>query len=88
MAYDAARGRTVLFGGFGAVDFGDTWEWDGATWTAVDAGFGPGPLDSFGLSYDTARRRTVLFGGHSGTVGERADTWEWDGATWIRLDAG
>jgi hypothetical protein len=36
MAYDAARGRTVLFGGNGdgrVLD--DTWEWDGARWHRV-----------------------------------------------------
>jgi len=36
MGYDAARGRTVLYGGndgTGVRD--DTWEWDGARWTRV-----------------------------------------------------
>ena len=35
MAYDAARGRVVLFGGTsdGAAGLDDTWEWDGSTWT-------------------------------------------------------
>jgi hypothetical protein len=34
MAYDAARGRVVLFGGwtFDGTPLGDTWTWDGATW--------------------------------------------------------
>ena len=35
MAYDAARGRVVLFGGaneYDVFDFGDTWEWDGSAW--------------------------------------------------------
>src|SRR5438445_7314701 len=30
IAYDAARGRTVLFGGDNSALLGDTWEWDGA----------------------------------------------------------
>jgi hypothetical protein len=40
MAYDAARGRIVLYGGR-ARDNGqvrtldDMWEWDGARWTRV-----------------------------------------------------
>lgn len=34
MAYDAARGVTVLFGGAGdSGPLGDTWEWDGRAWT-------------------------------------------------------
>jgi hypothetical protein len=31
MAYDAAHGQVVLFGGF-LGDFGDTWIWDGTDW--------------------------------------------------------
>lgn len=40
MAYDAARDRTVLYGGYSCANenrqcdvFGDTWEWDGVQWT-------------------------------------------------------
>jgi len=38
MAYDSARGKTVLYGG--GVDAGiptdrDTWEWDGTNWRRV-----------------------------------------------------
>ena len=42
LAYDSQRARTVLFGGTpsGSV-FGDTWEWDGISWSQVAAS---GPL--------------------------------------------
>ena len=35
MAYDAATGTVVLFGGRASdgLVFNDTWVWDGATWT-------------------------------------------------------
>ena len=35
VAYDAARGRVVLFAGYAAGDArrNDTWEWDGSAWT-------------------------------------------------------
>ena len=35
MAYDVARGVTVLFGGYVLPPdaIGDTWEWDGTSWT-------------------------------------------------------
>ena len=34
LAYDSARNRVVLFGGFGpGQDFSDTWEWDGQRWS-------------------------------------------------------
>src|SRR5688572_10134965 len=33
MAYDQARGQTLLFGGrAGGLSLGDTWLWDGCTW--------------------------------------------------------
>jgi hypothetical protein len=39
IAYDRKRDRLVLFGGRRRppdnTDFGDTWEWDGATWRRV-----------------------------------------------------
>jgi hypothetical protein len=36
MAYDSARGRTVLYGGGdGQTRFDDTWEWDGKSWKQI-----------------------------------------------------
>ena len=37
MAYDSARGHIVLFGGYQDVYDcqGETWEWDGTSWTQV-----------------------------------------------------
>jgi hypothetical protein len=36
LAYDSARNRVVLFGGFRpGQDFADTWEWDGTRWTEI-----------------------------------------------------
>jgi hypothetical protein len=36
LAYDSARNRVVLFGGFRTgQDFSDTWEWDGTRWLDV-----------------------------------------------------
>ena len=36
MAYDAARDRTILYGGSdGPQTFADTWEWDGKRWTRL-----------------------------------------------------
>ncbi|MFH1107718.1 MAG: kelch repeat-containing protein [Planctomycetota bacterium] len=88
MAFDSARGVTVLFaGGYetsGYEFFGDTWEWDGANWT-LRSETGPGPRGAHALAFDSGRSVTVLFGGGSGpyyngpTFG---DTWEWDGSIW------
>ena len=77
-SYDAARARTVMFGGpAGAWPGGnsDTWEWDGTSWSkAVLASAPPPPREGTLLAYDAARRQTVLFGGASSN-GPLSDTW-------------
>jgi len=88
MAFDSARGRTVLFGGFSAPPgfgepavYGDTWEWDGASWKRR-TNSGPAPRYGNAATYDSVRRRVVLFGGGSYRTAIPSDTWEWDGASW------
>ena len=88
LAYDSARAKTVLFGGYveggpAAGPAGDTWEWDGSTWTQV-ATTGPSPRRPISLAYDSARGKTVLFGGWDG-VTSLSDTWEWNGSTWTQV---
>ena len=81
MAYDAARDRVVLFGGYGGGVLGDTWEYDGAGWTAGGGG-SIAPRAFHCMAYDAARGVTVLFGGSDGPGSFLGDTWEYDGATW------
>jgi len=85
MAYDAARQRVVLFGGYGAGVFhGDTWEWDGTAWIQR-ASSGPPARYNHAMAYDAARGRVVLFGGDPGGINTDppfGDTWEWDGTAW------
>jgi hypothetical protein len=85
LAYDSARGRTVLFGGYDGALRADTWEWDGSAWSLRSAGAeggagGPSARYMHAMAYLPARGRTVLFGGYDGAL--RADTWEWDGSAW------
>jgi hypothetical protein len=81
MAYDAARGVTVLFGGRDAGGFsGETWEWDGTAWTLRSTG-GPSARDRHAMAHDAARGVTVLFGGID-AGGFSGETWEWNGTTW------
>ncbi len=82
LAYDAARGKVVLFGGRGNSYFGDTWEWDGSEWVQVSVS-GPSVRRDHAMAYDAARGKVVLFGGYSDSnVG---DTWEWDGSEWVQV---
>jgi hypothetical protein len=88
MAYDSARGVTVLFGGFATGPpaprpLADTWEWDGSLWKQV-ATTGPSPRFFNELAYDSTRGVTVLFGGFD-LASNLGDTWEWDGGTWARV---
>jgi hypothetical protein len=76
MAYDAADGQVVLFGG----SAGRTWTWDGSSWTRRTPAHSPPPSGSYfyGLAYDAADGEVVAFGGTAG------ETWTWDGTDWTK----
>jgi hypothetical protein len=83
MAYDAVRGRLVLFGGDGQSGLlGDTWEFDGMSWTQLFPAASPSPRYGEAMVFDPVRNRIVLFGGHD--AGRLSDTWEWDGTNWTQ----
>jgi len=86
LAYDSARGVTVLFGGrpnSSGPFSNETWEWNGSSWTQRMVA-GPPARSEAGMAYDPVRGKTVLFGGwNSSTL--ITDTWEWDGSSWTQL---
>jgi cysteine-rich repeat protein len=84
MAYDPIRRQLVVSGGQGRVAgaqvaFGDTWVFDGTTWTRASTD-GPSARSGAALAWDASREHLVLVGGGAGIVLE--DVWEWDGTTW------
>ena len=93
--FDAARRRIVVFGGgvpVGALavadGLGDTWEWDGTSWTQAVTTQSPPARIGAAVAYDVARRQVVVFGGAaavSSTYGGTSfhDTWEYDGTQWV-----
>lgn len=87
MAFDAARGVMVLFGGVGAggVVLGDTWEFDGTNWSARPAIHGPSARRGHAMAYDAALGVVTLVGGYDG-VRSCADAWNWDGEAWTRIE--
>jgi N-acetylneuraminic acid mutarotase len=83
IAYDAARGQVVLFGGspsHGNPATSDTWVWDGSVWTQKSPATSPPARSTPGMVYDAARSEIVLFGGGTGFT----DTWVWNGSIWAQ----
>jgi hypothetical protein len=81
MAYDSARGKIVMFGGwFGQVNPTDTWEYDGVNWTQVMTASSPPARFDHAMAYDSARGKVVMFGGFMFD-----DTWEFDGVDWTQV---
>jgi len=86
MAYDAATETIVLFGGVDSDNnvFGDTWTWNGTTWTQQFPTTRPSPRRA-PIAYDGATKTVVLFGGDVQNLGiEYNDTWTWNGTTWMQ----
>lgn len=87
IAYDPVHRRSVLFGGRTAgnkpVVLGDTWEWDGSTWTLIEPVTSPAPVADHSMTYDPVRGRIVLVGEN----GPQAETWTYDITTqaWEKL---
>jgi hypothetical protein len=79
MAYDAAIGTIVLFGGVSSHGyFSGTWTWDGSTWTKQAPTVHPAARAFETMAYDAATGNTVLFGGAGRVL--FADTWTWGGS--------
>jgi hypothetical protein len=93
LAYDEARGVTVLYGGLAYYQpsdspsadqlktLDDTWEWDGNTWVQRFPPTSLGPLAGHLMAYDAARGVTVLYGGVVDGL-QSTEVYEWDGADW------
>jgi len=69
MGYDPVAQRVVVFGGQPAgltnSVLGDTWEWDGATWTQRALGGGPAARATAPMVFDMRWRRLSMYGGQS-----------------------
>jgi hypothetical protein len=89
LAYDPGIQRVVLFGGEGCYPceaLGDTWIWDGSTWTKLEPPHTPKPRFYSSMTYDPQLGQIVLFGGVDGLGGELlSDTWTFDGHDWTEL---
>jgi hypothetical protein len=75
-AYDAARQRMVLFGGWNGAYLDDTWSLSLAgdpTWEPIATSHRPPARREISIAYDAAGDRMLMFGGNDGSP--RYDAW-------------
>jgi len=87
MAYSGTLGSSandvLLYGGTNASgDLGDTWTWNGTTWSEPTLTEGPGPLEQAGFVYDPTMSVPLLYGGIDATTVDNY-FWAWNGSEWI-----
>ncbi len=90
MTYDPATGKMVLFGGYDQSEArwsGETWTYDGSTWTEQTIAGGPPARFESSMAYDPATGKIVLFGG-SDESGWSDETWTYDGSDWTKQSPG
>lgn len=90
MATDLGSGKVVMFGGSsGAAYLGDTWLFDGASWTAL-VGLAPPARTRSAMAFDEARGVFVMYGGINGVGISNwlAGTWELANGVWSQRPNG
>lgn len=93
IAYDRVRDRVVLFGGYRYKADGrtieplyDTWEFDGAAWSEVQAAANGPKVDKPLLAYDIERKETLLVG-IDATFKTVMHRWDAEAKTWRSITA-
>ena len=69
MAFNPIEGKVILYGGYGPQYpggdvLGDTWAYDGQTWTELAHDNSPGPKDLLAIDFDAIREHIGLFCHH------------------------
>ncbi|HEX3793923.1 MAG TPA: hypothetical protein VHV57_05450 [Acidimicrobiales bacterium] len=88
MAYDAAIGKVVLFGGEeNDSETDQTWTFDGTNWEQQHPATSPPPTQGGSMAFDAATGQVILFGGlcRCPTSTVSGLTWGYDGTTWTQL---
>ncbi|MEZ5967059.1 MAG: hypothetical protein R3F56_24695 [Planctomycetota bacterium] len=91
LAFDPARGRLVMYGGWGGSSVGlvDAWEWDGTTWTDRTSATGP-RLDRGAAAVFSATAGGIVLLGQTNPSLQfpHMETWRYDGAAWTLVTGG
>jgi Galactose oxidase, central domain len=84
IAYDAADGYVVLFGGYceGTTTCNDTWAFKAGQWTELSPALSPSPREYPAMTYDSESGDVLLFGGGNGGSTVYSDTWTFKGGQW------
>jgi hypothetical protein len=94
MAYDSARGYSVLFGGqkSGLFPIGvwggfsnETWIYEDSNWRKLSFWRRPAARCGHSLTFDEKNGLIVLFGGIDRFDRSLGDTWLFDGGSWRRM---
>jgi hypothetical protein len=88
LAYDAADGYAVLFGGASACGvLNDTWEFANNSWSRLVTPVAPPPLARFAMTYDATDGYVLLTGGCCVAGFDSHETWAFVHGGWRNVTA-
>ncbi len=81
---EALNNQIILFGGFDEFGnaLGDTWRFDGATWTLHQLA-SPSARSRHSMAFHQTDGVTVLLGGEDNANNVLGDLWLWNGNAWV-----
>lgn len=85
LAYDAARGETILFGGnWGSTYYPETWSFDldSGVWTQLDPDTFVSGRRDHSMVFDPISGNVIMFGGYRADGTLLNDMWSWNGLDW------
>lgn len=93
MATNALSGEILLYGGIESgtssqFSAGDTWAWNGTTWTQLSPSNAPPGLARHAMVFDISRQVTVLYGGRNNLWQPNqalSGTWEYHTGNWFQV---
>jgi DNA-binding beta-propeller fold protein YncE len=80
LTYDPVTQDVVYLGDVGGSD-GETWLFNGSSWSQQTTAASPPPLYEPSIAYDAATGYVVLYGGYNGAPNDD-QTWLYDGTNW------